>query len=166
MKTNKHKRDAYLFDPVMEDGDPPLRVPVMLADSSIRLAGHRPGYATPLTADQARGRQAAFDARRQMIDRQREAGTVDDSNPRAPAIAARDAWVASLADAWRRPVPSPKPLQRLPGPDAGPPVRDAAKAVSGGPDKELAYEARNRALSEAWRSPGAGPQWVGPGAPA
>jgi hypothetical protein len=95
---------------------------------------------------------------------------VDDSNPRAIAIAARDRWVT--------PAPSPKLAHGLPIGPHGHPVRDVATASGPGPgvpeppDKEAIYRQRCRDLENAWRSPpGPGPQvagasvsWRGPGA--
>jgi hypothetical protein len=77
---NKHKhRDAYHFvhSDVMEDGDPPLYVPLHLADHSFRgdLVRSFAADADRSAADwKALGeRRLAQEARQQMIDRQRVA---------------------------------------------------------------------------------------------
>jgi hypothetical protein len=116
---------------------------------------------------------------------------VDDGNPRAIAIAARDRWVASLASAYRAPAPSPKLAYDLSTGPHGPFARDSAalrgaagpgpaRTLSPGgvpdnpgpPDKDAMYRQRCRDLENAWRSPagpgpavaGASVSWKGPGA--
>jgi hypothetical protein len=112
----KHNRDAYQFadDYVVEDGDPPVRVPAMICDS----AGHCPGYwVKPLTNKQVAERLAAYDAKRKSRD-QDDPGEDDPDeiesleatgdrlmDIRRPSIEARDAYVASLSSAWRNATP-------------------------------------------------------------
>jgi hypothetical protein len=221
MKRNKHKRDGrYIDDYVVEDGGL-VRVPAYLADgwrgNMVRsfdqniLDAHRPGYRLPPSFAATADVRAA---RREMIDRQREAwrgpgqctqaGTLIDARRKPPPdddddeddpevqdarrFASREAWVRGLQDQWRVPASSPNRTHgRLmanadvsasgPGPAATAPANAGATApqrpIPDDPQakRDQAYQEYSAAISNAWRSPGAGPQrpgagpnWKGPGA--
>jgi hypothetical protein len=168
MKTKK-RDEKYIDDFVVEDGDPPVRVPVMVCDS---LAGHRPGYwVRPLTDKQVAERQAAFDARRRKPDPDDDPDDDDDDasleDVRAPAIRARHEYVQRLQDAWRT-LPATHPATPSPnrtrGPRAGlggPSVSDPANQFRDGTPEDAqakrdqVWTEWSAALSEQWKNPGA-----------
>jgi hypothetical protein len=164
----KRARDQYSFgdDPICQDGES-ISVPVFMLDgfradlvrhfaADASLAGHRPGWAGPLSADQ-------IEARRSMIaravsdwkmDKRRKPPPDDDddengersdfgasmgdiSSIRRPAIEARDAYVAALGSNWRTgpAVASPAP-ERLPRANATR-LRDDAQPDLGARPEEL-----------------------------
>jgi hypothetical protein len=163
----------YTDDPVIEDGDPPLRVPMLTCDSN-KLLGHRPGWVAPLSEEQIAARQ-------EMIDRQREAwrgqlspngtvlspnGTLDsrrkpdpDDDPDeddedqdiadARRFASREAYVARLGDAWRT---SPRLLSNHSTRDAAEPDNssplDVMRAHLRGSDPDDAQARRDAAAAE------------------
>jgi hypothetical protein len=193
MRTNTNKqrrqRDGRYLDDIVEDGGS-VRVHAMLCDSA--MAGHRPGYwVRPMALsdlDRLRAMQArsdASDARQEMIDRAAEAWRGErkvelsqdsSSSPsiRAPSIKARDAYVTSLADAWRTPFSLPRGKRDSasgPGPAAtAPPTLrpraperpvpgDGAEPDNSTPIEELAarreatFQEYSTMISNAWRNP-------------
>jgi hypothetical protein len=178
-------------DYVVEDGGE-VRVPVMLCDAD-SLAGFRPGF-VPMTWKEIAQRRAAFDARFEMDERAREAwrdgkrrrepdpdpdDDVDDANPRALSIRARDAYVRSLADAPSRVLPDCAPDRRAAGGSDRHAALSAPSAASAPqrpePDdpqaeRDAAWNSYRDQLGSAWKA-GPGPAaaaasaaWKGPGA--
>src|SRR6516162_862890 len=90
MKRSKRSSDGrYLDDYEVEDGDPPVRVPMMLCDS---LAGYRPGF-VQLSDEQIKAR---WEARDGMIRSAQEAWR----GPIETAVACED--VGSQPESARR----------------------------------------------------------------
>jgi hypothetical protein len=164
--TNKQKRDgryAWADDPEIADGES-VKVPVMLCDAKPRVR-----WVRPLTDSEAALHRAGSRTFDQLTD---QAG----SDPRLPAIDAREAWVKSLGDQWRMPVASPNAMGGLSTGPHRPSVRDAV-SLGPGPaatlppseedpqaERDAAWSRYRDQLGNAWRNPGPGPSWVGPGA--
>jgi hypothetical protein len=168
----RRPRDGrYLDDYVVEDGGE-VRVPVTLCDS---MAGHRRGYAE-LSWREIADRRAAFEARQEMIDRQRQSWRMDKRKPPpdepdedddenddddtrdAARAASYQAMCLRLQDAHKRPAQvGPGPAATLTAPSFGPaPLRPVPR--SGPSDDDDPQKRRDRVaqeyattISEAWK---------------
>jgi hypothetical protein len=129
------RSDAYDDDEVVRDGES-VRVPVFLMDGVQRrfafdARDHQPGYRV---SDDATVRDAQKAARH-----------------------ARDRWVQSLGDAWKRPGRAPGLNE--PDADASQPMMrrqsfgDASPDDNGASMREAAYRQHCNELENAWRSP-------------
>jgi hypothetical protein len=157
MKRSKRSSDGrYLDDYEVEDGDPPVRVPMMLCDS---LAGYRPGF-VQLSDEQIKAR---WEARDTMIRSAQKAwrGPIETAAARED-VGSQPARMESLAcgrRAWASPL-TPEQVaaydarRRKPDPEDDPDedddddnedTRDAARVAS--------YQAMCLRLQDAWKRP-------------
>jgi hypothetical protein len=172
-KRNKHRdADAWGSDPVVEDGDPPIRVPMMVCDTKST------GWARPLTDAQVAERLAVRDGRRLRDQGLHGDADVDlslhqpgfrvaDQATRDKVRLAREEMVDRATSGWRL------DKRRPPDDDPDDPDEDdldrerdrrskSSDARQGGTYldrvRRPAIEAREawvRSLSDAWRTPAA-----------
>jgi hypothetical protein len=164
---NKHKhrpRDAYAWsdDPVVEDGDPPVRVPIMVCDN-------RPGWVRPLTGAQVAERLAVRDAGftsagKPDLSLHQPGFRLADQATRDSVSSARNEMIARATSCWqtdnRRRPPDDDPDD--PDEDELDRERDrrSADSRSLADIRAGAIRAREsyvRRLQDAWRTPKPGP---------